>query len=585
MNMKRKEYKRKSGELVMPHKADRTGFIQQVATKGRAAIGNVDLSRLQRITLSERQLYDLYQILIGGFAPLIGFLNKEDYISVVEHMRLADGKLWPIPIVLDQKRGHGHIVGEKVILCDIYGNPIALLTIESIFTPDKTHEARMVYGTTNFEHPGVAYLFNKVDDEYLGGKVTPIRQMPIFSFEDLRHTPAKLKERFQKGGYDKIIAFQTRNPIHRAHFEIMQRAAKKYEAHLLVHPVAGITKEGDIDYISRVRSYKQLYEKRMGNSATLSLLSIAMRMAGPREALWHTLIRKNYGATHFIIGRDHAGPGKDSNGRPFYGPYDAQKLVQLFVDEIGIVIEAVPEMVFVENKGGYFPTNEVQPNDIIRNISGTEFRKMLRDGEDIPEWFSFPEVVKELRSAVEKEKRRGVTIFFTGLSGAGKSTVAHILKQLLLERQNRSITLLDGDVVRQNLSKGLGFSREDRNTNIERIGFVAGEIARHGGIAICAAIAPYQESRDRNRQLIEQFGTYLEIFIKTPLSVCEQRDTKGLYEKARAGLLKNFTGIDDPYEEPSSADLVIETTKMLPEEAAEKVYRILMDRGIISAQT
>lgn len=546
---------------------------------------DTDFSQLQRITLSERQLYDLHQILTGGFAPLVGFLNEKDYISVVEHMRLADGKLWPIPIVLDQKRGHGHTVGEKVILCDIYGNPIALLTIESIFMPDKMHEAKMVYGTTSMEHSGVAYLFNKVGDEYLGGEVAPIRQIPTFSFGDLRHTPAELKERFKKEGHGKIIAFQTRNPIHRAHFEIMQRAAEKHGAHLLIHPVAGVTKEGDIDYISRIRSYTQLYEKRMKSFATLSLLSIAMRMAGPREALWHALIRKNYGVTHFIIGRDHAGPGKDVNGKPFYGPYDAQRLVQLFADEVGVVIEAVPEMVFVENKGNYLPVNEVQPNDIVRNISGTEFRKLLRDGADIPEWFSFPEVVKELRIAVEKEKRRGVTIFLTGLSGAGKSTIAHILERLLLERQNRSVTLLDGDVVRQHLSKGLGFSREDRNTNIERIGFVASEIVKHGGITICAAIAPYQESRDRNRQLIEETGTYLEIFVKAPLSVCEQRDTKGLYKKARAGFLKNFTGIDDPYEEPKNADLVIETTKMLPEEAAEEVYRILTDQGIICVPT
>lgn len=540
-----------------------------------------DLSKLRRITLSERQLFDLEQILIGGFAPLSGFLNQKDYASVVETMRLSNGSLWPIPIVFDQKSGHGLIVGERVILCDVYGNPIAFFTIEDIYAPDKKHEAEKVYGTTSTEHDGVNYLMNFTGDEYLGGKVELIQRAPIYTFKELRHTPAELKEKFEKAGHKRVIAFQTRNPIHCGHFELMKRSAEKYDAHLLIHPVVGITKNGDMDYISRVHAYKRLHETRMKDFSTLSLLPIAMRMAGPREALWHALIRKNYGATHFIIGRDHAGL-KDFKGKSFYGVYDAHKLVEPLAGEIGIVIEAAKEMVYLADKNTYVPRDQLQPNQATKTISGTEFRKMLRDGDEVPEWFSFPEVVEELRQAVKKEEKRGAVVFFTGLSGAGKSTIALILESLLLERQDRSVTLLDGDVVRLNLSKGLSFSHEDRNTNIERIGFVANEVAKNGGIAICAAIAPYSESRNKNRQLIQSNSNYIEIFVDTPIKVCEKRDTKGLYGKARAGILKNFTGIDDPYEKPEKPDLVIHTIKTSPLDAAEAVYRLLVDRGIVN---
>lgn len=540
-----------------------------------------ELARLPRLTLTDRQLFDLEQILVGAFAPLNGFLNEKDYRSVVDSMRLSSGELWPIPIVLDVPSDNVRQIGERLILCDRFGNPVAYFTVESVYVPDKRREARAVYGTDNPEHPGVRYLLEETHDIYLGGKVELIALAPAHDFKELRFSPAQLKERFAKLGWNNVVAFQTRNPIHRAHFEIIKRAANSLGAKVLVHPVVGLTKEGDIDYISRVRAYKRLVDNRMKDFAMLALLPIAMRMAGPREALWHALIRKNYGATHFIVGRDHAGPGKDSHGVPFYGPYDAQDLAKKFEDEIGIGIVPVKEMAYVEEEDKYVPADELLPHQKTKTISGTQFRNMLRSGEIIPEWFSFPEVVEELRKAVQKEKRRGAVVFLTGLSGAGKSTIAHVLYNKLLESYDRSVTLLDGDVVRLNLSKGLGFSREDRNSNIERIGFVASEIAKHGGIAICSAIAPYAQPREKNKRLAEKNGTYLEVYVKAPLAVCEARDTKGLYEKARAGLLKHFTGIDDPYEVPDIPDVSVDTTELSPEAAAESIIALLLERGII----
>ena len=495
------------------------------------------LSTLKRRNLTERQLFDLELILSGGFAPLRGFLNEEDYTSVVENMHLTNGALWPMPVVLDVEENHPYALGEKIILCDRFGTPVGFLNISSIYTPDTHKEAQLVYGTEDSLHPGVRYLFEETKPVYLGGEVELIAYTPKYDFHELRKTPAELKEEFKKRGIDKVVAFQTRNPIHRAHYELIKRSAEKAGAHVLVHPTVGLTKEGDIDYISRVRSYKRLYENHMNDFATLALLPLAMRMGGPREAVWHALIRKNHGATHFIVGRDHAGPGSDASGTPFYDPYAAQDLAQSLENEIGLTILPVKEVAYLAEEERYVPADELLPGQKTKTISGTQFRSMLRSGEAIPEWFSFPEVVEELQKAVEKEQRRGACVFFTGLSGAGKSTIAHVLLNKLLEMQDRSLTLLDGDVVRDNLSKGLGFSREDRDANIERIGFVANEIVKHGGIAICSAIAPYRRPRDNNRYLIGKSGTYIEVYVSTPLETCEDRDPKGLYRKARTGLI------------------------------------------------
>lgn len=537
------------------------------------------LATLPRVTLTPRQLFDLEQVLVGGFAPLTGFLTKEQYESVVDTMHLPTGELWPMPIVLDVSKDHGRTLGEKVVLCDTFGNPIAFFTVESIYTPDKVREVKKVYGTDNSEHPGVRYVLEEAGDVYLGGPVELINHPPMHDFKELRKTPAELKQFINEQGWDRVVAFQTRNPIHRAHFELITRAAGKLGAKVLLHPVVGLTKEGDIDYITRVRAYKRLQATRLADKGVLALLPLAMRMAGPREAVWHALIRKNYGATHFIVGRDHAGPGSDSSGKPFYGAYEAQELAKSLESEIGIGIEPIHEMSYVESEGRYLAPEELQPHHEVKNISGTEFRRMLRAEEAIPEWFSFPEIIDELRTAMRKEKRRGVVVFFTGLSGAGKSTIAHAVYNRLLAEQDRPVTYLDGDVIRQHLSKGLGFSKEDRMTNIERIGFVASEIAKHGGIAVCAAIAPYEASRKKNRRLISSAGTYIEVFVDTPLSVCETRDPKGLYSKAKRGNLAGFTGVDDPYERPTDAELTLDTTTESADEAAERVVRYLDECG------
>lgn len=543
------------------------------------------LSTLPRLTLTPRQLFDLEQILVGGFAPLTGFLTKEEYDSVVETMHLPDGSLWPMPIVLDVGTDHGRKEDERVILCDTFGNPIAFFNITSIYEPDKKKEAKMVYGTENTEHPGVRYVLEEAGDVYLGGPVELINHPPMYDFKELRRTPDEVKSELKKRGWDTVVAFQTRNPIHRAHFELITRAAKKLNANVLLHPVVGLTKEGDIDYVTRVRAYKRLTDERLKENGMLSLLPLAMRMAGPREAVWHALVRKNYGATHFIVGRDHAGPGSDSSGKPFYGAYEAQELAKSLEKEIGIGIEPIHEMSYVESEGRYLAPEELEPHHEVQNISGTEFRRMLRNEEEVPHWFSFPEVIDELRGAMRKEKRRGAVVFFTGLSGAGKSTIAHMVYNRLLEEQDRPVTYLDGDVIRQHLSKGLGFSKEDRMTNIERIGFVAAEIAKHGGIAVCAAIAPYEESRSKNRRLVSTAGTYIEVFVDTPLDVCEERDPKGLYRKAKSGKLAGFTGVDDPYERPTDAELVVDTTKESAEEAAERILSFIKDRGFFEHYT
>lgn len=543
------------------------------------SVGTAPLPELRRITLTERQRLDLEQILCGGFAPLSGFLNEKDYDSVVLHSRLSDGTLFPIPIVLDTQSASAPMLDEKVILCDIYGDPIAFFTILSIYQPDKSREARLVYGTESLEHPGVRYLMEDTGNLYLGGPVELIRYSPAHDFKDLRFRPNELKKEFQKRGWDIVVAFQTRNPIHRAHYEIIMRALKKVGGKALVHPVTGPTKEGDIDYVTRVRSYKRLAGTYFKDHALLALLPIAMRMAGPREAIWHALIRKNYGATHFIVGRDHAGAA-GKNGAPFYGPYAAQAAALQHERALSIKILPTEELVYVEAEQKYMCLDELGDRTPSR-ISGTQFRAMLRAGKEIPAWFSFPEVVEELRRAMAKEKLRGTVVFFTGYSGAGKSTIALRLYHALLECSHRSVTLLDGDVVRNNLSRGLGFSKEDRNINIERIGFVAGEIAKHGGIALCAAIAPYAHARAKNRRLIAANGTYIEVFIDTPLSICEKRDPKGLYKKARSGNLKDFTGVDDAYEAPEDPDIRIDTTETSAEAAAARILTHLSTRELV----
>lgn len=534
--------------------------------------------------LTPRQLCDLELLLNGGFAPLQGFLNRVAYERVVEEMRLADGRLWPMPVALDVTREWAAQLarGSKVALRDPEGVPLALLTVEDLWEPDLRREARAVFGTEDEAHPGVAYLLRKTHPVYVGGRLTGLEPPTHYDFKHLRHTPAELKRIFRERGWQRVVAFQTRNPMHRAHLELTHRAARQVNAKLLIHPSVGLTKPGDVDHYTRVRCYEHLIRRYPENSAMLSLLPLAMRMGGPREALWHALIRKNHGCTHFIVGRDHAGPGKDSGGRPFYGPYDAQALLKKHQDEIGIEMVPFQMMVYVKERGGYVPEDEVKPSETVMNISGTELRRRLQAGGEIPEWFTYPEVVEELRKTHPPRAKQGFTVFFTGLSGSGKSTIANALMVKLLEIGGRPVTLLDGDLVRKHLSSELGFSKEHRDLNIRRIGFVASEITKNGGVAICAPIAPYAATRCEVRQMIEPYGGFFEVYVSTPIEVCEQRDRKGLYAKARAGILKEFTGISDPYEVPEQAELVIDTRAYTPDEAADAILGQLREGGFIA---
>ena len=533
--------------------------------------------------LNERQLCDIEMILNGGFSPLNGFLGKADYDTVVKDMRLVDGTLWPIPITLDVTEEFAKQIkkGSNISLRDLEGVLIAVLNVSDIWVPDKKEESLSVFGTTDQMHPGVNYLFNKANPVYIGGEVSGVESPAHYDFKPFRDNPRELREKFKRLGWRKVVAFQTRNPMHRAHVELTFRAAQLAEANLLIHPVVGMTKPGDIDYYSRVRCYEHIIKHYPELTTTLSLLPLAMRMGGPREALWHAIIRKNYGCTHLIVGRDHAGPGKDSKGNDFYGPYEAQEMLAKYEKEIGIEMVPFQMMVYVKERAEYVPASEVEKGHSVLNISGTEFRRRLQEGLDIPEWFSYSEIVDELRKTYPPRNKQGFTIFFTGLSGSGKSTIAKALMVKLMEIGGRSVTLLDGDIVRKNLSSELGFSREHRDLNILRIGFVATEITKNGGIAICAPIAPYQATRKKVREAISSMGGFFEVFISTSLEECEARDRKGLYAKARAGIIKEFTGISDPYEAPEFPELAIDTQDCLPEEAAQRIILRLEKEGYI----
>jgi sulfate adenylyltransferase len=535
--------------------------------------------------LTARQLCDLELLLNGGFSPLTGFLTKADYDGVVEDMRLEDGTFWPMPITLDVPEAVARVlrVGSTLALRDPEGVMLAALHVEEVFEPDRKKEAEAVFGRLSLEHPGVAYTVNRAHPYYVGGRLEGIQLPGHYDFRAFRDTPSRLREEFSRLGWRRIVAFQTRNPMHRAHHELTLRAARQVEANLLIHPVVGMTKPGDLDHYTRVRCYQAISAHYPRDTAKLSLLPLAMRMAGPREALWHAIIRRNHGCTHLIVGRDHAGPGADSKGKPFYGPYDAQQLLQKHQDEIGVEMVPFQMMVFVEEHAAYYPEDAVPQGTRVLNISGTELRKRLSEGRDIPEWFTFPEVVQELRRTHPPRKEQGFTVFFTGLSGAGKSTIANVLLVKLLELGGRPVTLLDGDIVRKHLSSELGFSKEHRDINIRRIGYVASEITKNGGIAICAPIAPYDSVRKEVRAMIDPVGGFVLVHLSTPLDVCEGRDRKGMYAKARQGLIKEFTGISDPYEEPVDAEMKIDTSDLSPEEAAQEIILHLEALGYIGA--
>lgn len=537
-------------------------------------------SALPSIQLSDRAVCDLELLAVGAFSPLDRFVGREDYDRVLDELRLASGALFPIPVTLPVEPGPAVALDREVALRDRKNNLLATLVIEEIYPWDREAFARAVLGTTDPKHPLVSES-RRWGPVNLSGRLTVLRLPPHHDFQGLRLTPAEVRDRLAGFGRSEVVAFQTRNPLHRVHEELTKRAIRRLDGVLLLHPSVGMTKPGDVDHYTRVRTYQSLarhhYEP---DRILLSLLPLAMRMAGPREALWHALIRRNYGASHFIVGRDHAGPGNDSVGKPFYGPYDAQQLVEQHAEELEVGVIPFHELTYLPDEDRYEEISKVAPGVRTATISGTQVRDdYLNAGRELPGWFTRPEVARILSEAYPPRVQQGACVWFTGLSGAGKSTTAEVLTALLLER-GRPVTVLDGDVVRTLLSKGLGFSREDRDLNIRRIAFVASEIVKHGGLVIVAAVSPYRSTRDEARALVGA-DRFVEVFVDTPLEECERRDVKGIYAQARRGEIQNFTGISDPYEPPAAPEVTLSTTDRLPEENARRILGWLLAKGFV----
>ena len=540
--------------------------------------------RLPSILLSNMAVCDLELMATGGLSPVNQFMGREDFKSVVENMRLADGTLYPIPITLPVDPDYALTLGSKVALRDSKNNLLGVMDIEDAYEWDYESTVRAVTGSVDMRHP-LAVEMHRWGRCNLSGRISVLQLPPHHDFRDFRMTPAQTREALERLGRSNVVAFQTRNPMHRVHEEMTRRAATAVDGTLLLHPVVGLTKPGDVDHNTRVRTYKALMANYFdSNRAILSLLPLAMRMAGPREALWHAIIRRNFGASHLIVGRDHAGPGLNSSNEPFYGPSEAQSLLKEHADEIGVTPVFFDEFVYVPSKNFYEESSKVAPGTKTSTISGTQVRRDYLDvGKPLPSWFTRPEVAEILADGHPPRHRQGVCVWFTGLSGSGKSTTADMLSELLMER-GRRVTVLDGDVVRTNLSRGLGFSKEDRDANIMRIGFVAAEIVRHGGVAICAAISPYHATRDAVRSMVEA-EHFIEVFVDTPIEVCESRDSKGMYAKARAGEISGFTGIDDPYEAPGSPEITLDTVLCSAHENAGTIVDLLECAGYLRRGT
>lgn len=572
---------RQKVDLIEPYGGE---LVNLIVPAHEAAELKAYAATLPSIQISERAACDLELLATGGFSPLDRFMGAADFRSVLDTMRLTSGILFPIPITLPVEREAEAHVGEEIALRDAQNNILAVMTVEEAFEWDRAEVAEKVYGKDDDAHPLVAEM-RRWGPINVSGPLRVLQTPQHFDFVDLRLTPAQVRERLASSGRRNVVAFQTRNPLHRVHEEMTKRAAESVDGVLLLHPVVGMTKPGDVDHYTRVRTYKALAEHHYdADRIVLSLLPLAMRMGGPREAVWHAIIRRNYGANHLIVGRDHAGPGNDSNGEPFYGPYDAQELVEQYANEVGVTVLPFKMLVYLPEEDRYEEVSKVGKDQKTASISGTQVRdNYLNVGTPLPAWFTRPEVAEILSEAYPPRQRQGFCVWFTGLSGSGKSTIAQVLAVKLLER-GRHATILDGDVVRTHLSKGLGFSAEDRDTNIRRVGFVASEIVRHGGMTICAAISPYRATRDEVRAMVGS-DHFIEVFVDTPLEVCESRDAKGMYAKARAGEIKGFTGIDDPYEAPVDPEVRVETVGHAPEENADQIMRILEARGFISRES
>ncbi len=555
-------------------------LVDLVASAEAAEELRAEAGRLPSIQISERAVCDLELLATGGFSPLDRFMSRDDFSAVIESMRITDGTLFPIPIALPINKDEGVSLDSRLALRDSNNDLLAVMDVEEAYEWDMENVAKGVYGTLDLRHPIVAEM-HQWGRYNLSGRLQVIQLPQRHDFSELRLTPAETRNALEKTDHKNVVAFQTRNPLHRVHEELTKRAAASVDGVLLLHPVVGLTRLGDVDHYTRVRTYQALTDRYYEpDRILLALLPLAMRMGGPREAVWHAIIRRNFGANHLIVGRDHAGPGVDSRGEPFYGPYDAQELVEEHAEELGVKPVTFTELVYLPSEDKYEEVSKLQPGAETASISGTQVREdYLNAGKPLPEWFTRPEVADILADTYPPRHRQGVCIWFTGLSGSGKSTTADVLTSLLMEH-GRQVTVLDGDVVRTNLSKGLGFSKEDRDANILRIGYVASEIVRHGGIAICAAISPYIATRDAVRSMMGD-GQFLEVFVDTPLDVCESRDAKGMYAKARAGEIKGFTGIDDPYEAPPNPELTLDTVANSPTKNAARIIDSMTEAGFL----
>ncbi len=567
---------KKTVSLIPPYGGN---LVNLIVSPNEAEELKTYASRLPSILLSERSVCDLELLATGAFSPLDRFMGQADYQRVLDEMRLASGYVFPIPITLPVEPGPHIRLGQDVALRDARNDLLAVMTIEEIYEWDRNEFAQKVLGTVDSQHPLIAEMY-RWGPLNISGRLRVLQLPRHYDFRELRLTPAETRIRLEAMGRSNVVAFQTRNPLHRVHEELTKRAIEEVDGVLLLHPVVGLTRPDDVDYFTRVRTYKVMVERYYdSNRVLLALLPLAMRLAGPREAVWHMIIRRNYGANHFIIGRDHAGPGRDSTGKPFYGPYDAQELAELYSEEVGVKVIRFTEMVYLPDEDRYVEASKVPAGAKTVSISGTQVRDDLNNGRRLPEWFTRPEVAEILAEAYPPRHKQGVCIWLTGPPCSGKSTIAEVLTQLLLEH-GRQVTLLDGDVVRTHLSRELGFSKEDRDINIRRIGFVASEIVRHNGVVICAVVSPYRATRNEVRHMVGN-DRFVEVFVNTPLEICEQRDVKGLYAKARRGEIKGFTCVDDPYEPPENPEIIIDTSKISAEEAAYKILLYLAKKGFV----
>ena len=549
----------------------------------RAALLKEIAHDLPDVTLSDHHLCDFELMSTGAFSPLQGFMVRADYEPVLDRMRLQDGTLWPIPICLDisANKARNLEAGQSVALRDPEGFLLGLMHVEDIWQGDKEKEAEAIFNTTDPAHPGAGHLFNTTKEYYIGGRIEAISLPLHYDFRQLRRTPVEIRQEYMKLGWQRIVGYQTNTIIHRAQFEMTLEAMRQAKANLLLLPIVGVTRTEDFDYYTRVRCNNDVTRHYPPETFILSLLPHFMRMAGPREAILNAITAKNYGCSHFVVAHDHADPGNDKDRSCFYDRQEAREVFEMCREDLGIEMITFAEMIYLPFEDEHRFMDQVPEGAKTIYMDGNDIRDRVRSGRKVPDWASFSEVLDELRKTYPPPMGQGFTLFLTGLSGAGKSTIAKVLYSKMLEIGKRPVTLLDGDIVRHNLSSELTFSKEHRDINVRRIGFVACEITKNRGIAICAPIAPYERTRTEIRHAIESHGGFIEIHVATPLEECERRDRKGMYAKARAGLIKGYTGIDDPYETPRAPELRIDTTGITPDEAAQEILLYLGQKGYI----